>query len=104
MALPLLAAKTAVRAVGLVRKERKPKLLMSWGNVPPARHMEAKFKQDDTAAAESNAWLHFGMGDGKPTRNFDFGSVKAMAQTVSSHYIHFSNELGNVIKIDFFFF
>ena len=55
---------------------------MSWGNLPPAKHAGAKFKQDDTAAAESNAWLHSGMGDGKSTRNFDFGSVKAIIQTV----------------------
>lgn len=82
LALPLLASKTGLHAVGLGMKERKPKQLMSWGILPPAKHAEAKFKQDDTAAAESYAWLCSGMGDGQPTRNFDFGSVKTMAQTV----------------------
>jgi len=82
LALPPLAAKTGLRAVGLGRKERKPKQLMSWGNLPPAKHAEAKCKQDDTAAAERNAWLHSGTSDGKPARNFDVGSLKAMAQTV----------------------
>lgn len=82
LALPLLAAKAGLHAIGSGRKERKPKQLMSWGNLPPGRHEEAEFKQDDTATAQSNAWLHSGMGDGKPTRNSDFWSVKVMAQTV----------------------
>lgn len=78
------AAKTGLCAVGSGKKERKPKQLMSRGNLPPAKHAEAKFKRDDTAAAESNAWLRSGQGDGKSARNFDFGSVKTMAHTVLS--------------------
>lgn len=73
--------KTGLGAVGLGRKERKPKQLMSPGNLSPAKHAEAKFKQDDTAAAECNDWFHSGMGDGKPIRSVDFGSVKVVTKT-----------------------
>lgn len=68
---------------------------MSQGNLPLAKHTEVKITQGDTAAAESNAWLHSGL----PVRNLSFEHLRVVAQTVLLS-LHFSNYLANVIKID----
>lgn len=83
LALSLLAAKTGLCALGLGRKERKPKTLMSWGNLPPAKH-EADTFWKMLLLWQSGTWICSGMGVANFdfNRNFDFRFAEEMAQTV----------------------
>lgn len=83
LALSLLAAKTGLRALGLGRKERKPKTLMSWGNLPPAKY-EADTFWKMLLLQQSGTWICFGVRISKFdfNRNFDFRFAEEMAQTV----------------------
>lgn len=75
------------------------------GKSPSSKACGAKFKQHNTAEAESKTWIHSGMGNGKRTSNFDLGPVKVMSQAfLFLLHTFFCNELSNVIKIDFLFF